>query len=66
MTYFSHLSHERKAPVTIGLLAFDGMTTLDLTGPLEAFTSASRRSDHDETIALYDTMLLGVTSKSCR
>ena len=40
MTYFSNLAAGEKAPKSVGFLGFDGVTTLDLTGPLEAFAAA--------------------------
>ena len=40
MTYFSKLVPEEKTPKVVGFLGFDGLTTLDLTGPLEAFAAA--------------------------
>ncbi len=58
MTYFSKLT-ERSRKV-VGLLGFDGVTTLDLTGPLEAFAAARL----DEGEPCYDTLLVGVTGKT--
>ena len=40
MTYFSNLAAGEKATKSVGFLGFDGVTTLDLTGPLEAFAAA--------------------------
>lgn len=48
-------------PKLVGFLGFNGVTTLDLTGPLEAFATArSDASDHP----CYETVLVGVTSKA--
>ena len=58
VTYYSKLTET--APKIVGFLGFDGMTTVDLTGPLEAFAAA--RTEDDE--ACYETMLIGVTSKT--
>ena len=62
MTYFSNLAAGEKAPKSVGFLGFDGVTTLDLTGPLEAF-AAARNAEGSEQ-ACYETVLLGVTSKT--
>ncbi len=58
VTYYSKLTET--APKIVGFLGFDGMTTVDLTGPLEAFAAA--RSEENETC--YEAMLIGVTSKT--
>ncbi len=64
MTIFSKLTSERKTAKRVGFLGFDGMTTLDLTGPLEAFTTARMRAARDEMGGSYATVLIGVTSKT--
>ena len=61
MTYFSHLAPEKFTPISVGFLGFDGMTTLDLTGPLEAFSTA--RADHADQVC-YKPVLIGVTDKT--
>lgn len=61
MTYFSHLPPERNHPICVGLLGYDGVTMLDLTGPLEAFSTA--RTEAGEQ-ACYETMLIGLTNKT--
>jgi transcriptional regulator GlxA family with amidase domain len=66
MTYFSHLTPEKGTPKLVGFLAFDGMTTLDLTGPLEAFATARMRAAGHEAAGQYETMLIGVTSKTIK
>ncbi len=49
MTYFSQLPGPGSTPLKIGFLGFDGMSVLDLTGPLEAF-AAARREDDDNAL----------------
>jgi transcriptional regulator GlxA family with amidase domain len=66
MTYFSQLPAEETKPKLVGFLGFDGMTTLDLTGPLEAFATARVRGEHAEPARCYETMLIGVTGKTFR
>jgi cyclohexyl-isocyanide hydratase len=39
-------------PLTIGLLVFPDVTQLDLTGPLQAFTSVPVLSEHEVTVYL--------------
>jgi transcriptional regulator GlxA family with amidase domain len=48
-------------PKLVGFLGFNGVTTLDLTGPLEAFATA--RCD-GASHACYETILVGATSKA--
>src|SRR3954454_18665511 len=48
-------------PKVVGFVGFNGVTTLDLTGPLEAFAAAqSRELEH----ACYETLLVSVASKA--
>src|SRR3954470_12116848 len=48
-------------PKVVGFVGFNGVTTLDLTGPLEAFAAAlSGELEH----RCYETLLVGVTSKA--
>lgn len=49
-----------KARIVVGFLGFNGVTTLDLTGPLEAFATAHNASNH----ACYETILVGIASKA--
>jgi transcriptional regulator GlxA family with amidase domain len=58
MTYFSKLT-ERPLKI-VGFLGFDGMTTVDLTGPLEAFAAARDENEN----RCYETVLIGVTNKT--
>src|SRR5215208_7140524 len=60
MTYFSRLTPDEKAPKLIGFLGFDGLTTPDLTGPLEAFAAART----EEGARCYETLLIGVMDKT--
>lgn len=60
MTYFSNLPSAEKPSRTIGFVGFDGMTTLDLTGPLDAFAAAR---DHNGNLC-YETVLIGVMRKN--
>lgn len=46
----------------IGFLGFDGVATLDLTGPLEAFATAAKENG-DNVAARYELSLVGVTGK---
>lgn len=63
MTYFLRAPIEMK-PLLIGILGFDGMTVLDLAGPLDAL-AAARISSLDGTLQRgYEAMLIGVTSKT--
>ncbi|MGI9087679.1 MAG: GlxA family transcriptional regulator [Chthoniobacterales bacterium] len=61
MTYFSELDADEKSGKAIGFLGFDGVTTLDLTGPLEAFATARTEEGNR---ACYETVLIGVTGKT--
>jgi transcriptional regulator GlxA family with amidase domain len=60
MTYFAKLSPER-TPKVIGLLGYDGVAALDLTGPLEALTSARYPG---EEAPCYKPVIVGLASKS--
>ncbi len=60
MIEFMGLKPDLKTPRAVGFLGFDGVTTLDLTGPLEAFATA--RSNEGKT-RCYETVLVGVTNK---
>jgi transcriptional regulator GlxA family with amidase domain len=61
VTYFSQLPPEKISPIVVGFLGFDGMTTLDLTGPLEAFSTA--RADQSDQVC-YKPVLIGVSDKT--
>ena len=60
MTYFSKVGRNQSPPKLIGFIAFDGMTMLDLTGPLEAFAIARTGSDQQRSEQCYRTAIIGV------
>jgi len=63
MTYFLRIPAEMK-PVRIGILGFDGVTMLDLAGPLEAFTAAKIGSSDGGVQRCYEVILIGVTGRT--
>jgi len=63
MTYFLKVPAEMK-PLKIGILGFDGVTTLDLAGPLEAFTAARVGTAEGGFQRCYDVALIGVTGRT--
>ena len=50
-------------PKVIGFLGFDGVTILDLTGPLEAFATA-RFDQDDDRHRCYKPLIIGVSRKT--
>ena len=50
-------------PKLIGFVGFDGVTTLDLTGPLEAFATAQFDQENDRQ-RCYKPLLIGVSRKT--
>jgi len=48
---------------TAGILAFDGLATLDLTGPVEALTLARHSGKQGVDAQCYKTIILGLTSR---
>ena len=64
MTYFSKVGPTESSPKLIGFIAFDGMTTLDLTGPLEAFAIARTDRGHRRTEPCYRTAIIAVAGKT--
>ena len=63
MTYFE--MHPRElTPKVVGIVGFDGVAALDLTGPLEAFASAGAANGSNERSTCYRPILLGVTGKT--
>ena len=62
MTYFA-TQREDLAPRVVGLLGFDGVATLDLTGPLEALATARRDAD-ESGAACYKPVVIGLTNKA--
>jgi transcriptional regulator GlxA family with amidase domain len=49
----------------IGFLLFDGITALDVVGPMDAFASAAcaNASPHERTKGSYDLLLIGITQQ---
>ena len=64
MTYFSKVGSNQPSPKLIGFVAFDGMTTLDLTGALEAFALARVDSAQHRNEPCYRTAIIGVADKT--
>ena len=52
----------RAKPLPIGILGFDGLTSLDLVGPLEALAAA--RTEGERAEPCYDVRIIGVTGKT--
>ncbi len=50
-------------PKRIGLLGFDGVQALDLTGPAEAFSAAVIEEKGDGPQRCYEVLVVGLTSK---
>src|SRR4051812_35003731 len=63
MTYFSKLSEQHRSPKLIGFVGFDGVTTLDLTGPLEAFANA-RLPNQTDGESCYETIVISAGKKT--
>lgn len=63
MTYFSQLEPEPSRSRRIGFIGFEGMTTLDLTGPLEAFATARIQNKADETLC-YENCVITAGNKT--
>jgi transcriptional regulator GlxA family with amidase domain len=61
MTDCSRFQGEVK-PIVVGVLGFDGVTTLDLTGPLDAF-AAVNRSDSSRVHG-YNVFVIGLENKT--
>ena len=58
-------AHERKtAQRTIAFIGFDGVRTLDLTGPLEAFTAARSVAADADIDCDYELIVVGVNGKT--
>ncbi len=51
-------------PLSIGIFGFDGMSLLDLSGPLEAFTVARTHAADGTDRSCYDARIIGVTGKT--
>jgi transcriptional regulator GlxA family with amidase domain len=50
-------------PLRIGFLGFDGITALDLVGPMETFSTAIIKDDRGTSSHAYEVVTIGVTSK---
>ena len=50
-------------PKVIGILGFDGVRTLDLTGPLEAFATARLDGDSNRSQPCYETIVIALTGR---
>src|ERR1700691_460234 len=48
----------------IGALLFDGITALDVAGPMEAFTAARIPGDERSTTICYELLTIGLTNRS--
>ncbi len=62
------MSNKRQPqPKRIGVLLFDGITALDVAGPLEAFASACIPREHSTTPG-YELFAIGLSlpSRQCR
>ncbi len=63
MTYFAKVCGEMSPP-RIGLLGFDGVAALDLTGPLEALHLARLPQDQPGSRLCYEPIIIGLTGRS--
>lgn len=65
LVYVEHVSPHQTSnqPKPIGFLGFDGIATLDLTGPLEAFSLARLPGEKGDERPCYKPIILGLTSK---
>jgi transcriptional regulator GlxA family with amidase domain len=52
------------APLSVAIFGFDGVNSLDLTGPLETFAAARMKEGEIEPPSSYRVRLIGVTGKS--
>src|SRR6202167_4333651 len=50
-------------PKRIGVLLFDGITALDVAGPMEAFASARVPGDERGVTRCYELFTIGLTNK---
>jgi transcriptional regulator GlxA family with amidase domain len=63
MSYFL-TGPKEMAPRLVGILGFDGVRTLDLTGPLEVFSAARVGNNRDRGQPCYKVILVGLTGKT--
>jgi transcriptional regulator GlxA family with amidase domain len=52
------------APRVIGILGFDGVSALDLIGPLEAFKAARTYDNYHRTYSCYEVVMLGLKTRN--
>ncbi len=55
-----------RQPIAVAILGFDGVSALDLTGPLETFAAARVDDVETERSRPYQVRLIGVTGKTKR
>lgn len=63
MTYFETQAVDVE-PKTLGVLGFDGVATLDLTGPLEALAAARYDDNRRAGTPCYKPVIVGLTNKT--
>ena len=63
MTYFATQA-AKCVPKVVGLLGFDGVAVLDLTGPLEALATARRDDEQRRGVPCYKPIIVGLTNKT--
>jgi transcriptional regulator GlxA family with amidase domain len=63
MTYFD-MQPQEFTPKVVGIVGFDGVAALDLTGPLEAMASARRVGELNGRSICYRPILLGATGRT--
>jgi transcriptional regulator GlxA family with amidase domain len=52
------------APKRIGLIGFDGVVAIDLTGPAEAFSSAGSREGRSDPKSWYEVVTIGLSNRA--
>lgn len=63
MTYFSKVSREAKCE-RVALIGFDGVTALDLIGPLETLTRARAITDDERETPCYDVVIVSTGKRT--
>lgn len=53
-----------RTPKSVGILGFDGVSLLDLAGPLEAFAAARMDAPDGKAEPCYEARIIGVTGKT--
>lgn len=64
MTYHLRPTAEDPEPRRIGFVGFDGVSSFDLFGPLEAFAAARLSDVHGERYRCYETIVIGMTGRT--